>query len=539
MVHIVICMNAIKLLRTVGVSLAAFLLLAIGAIALVRGIDREGSSPEKVLTQHRAPHGDRYYRLNAGPANAWLVPLREQEGYLLIDTGYPDDYERFIEGIEFAGIKLEEIRYLFITHAHDEHAGFAARLKRETNCTLILPGLSLPDLARGRFDWQGVSVNPVIHVLGLLYNLVKTRTFEFEPVYPDTDDIILTGLESDIARDLGIDGRFVYTPGHSADSWSLVMDDGRGFVGDAAMNMLNVFGAGYRPIFMENREQVYDSLDTLRNAGVVLLLTGHGNAFAVNQLPVYTEKADTGPGLSVIPFFLLRLLPGFLLGFYLLYILRSAPRIWRVWIYILLFVLMRDLMTPFGLWRFDGSPVFWIRFAADGGLLIVLAVSSVIMSAAIWLFEKKRGPSPVWFNGSPLMAIIAGLGGAILVAGPLLLLQLGIEPGERGGIFPIRYIPVLILFSLSGNLLEELLFRGYLQMELCALKISPRLAAILSGLFFGFCHLFLAYTVSNIGAVLVVFAVWEGIVCGLLMKRFGLLSAVLTHGLAIALLAMS
>ena len=62
-------------------------------------------------------------------------------------------------------------------------------------------------------------------------------------------------------------------------------------------------------------------------------------------------------------------------------------------------------------------------------------------------------------------------------------------------------------------------------------------AALVSGLLFGLCHAFLATTVTQVGAPIVVFTVIEGVVAGLVYCRAGLLGASLAHGLAIFALA--
>ncbi|MGM0674475.1 MAG: CPBP family glutamic-type intramembrane protease [Spirochaetota bacterium] len=398
-------------------------------------------------------------------------------------------------------------------------------------------GESLDGLASGRFDWQGVSVNAAVEAAGRLYNAVKQRDFSFEPVVPGENDIILDESNTGVARRLGVAGTFIPTPGHSADSWSLVMDDGRAFVGDAAMNYLTILGTGRRPIFMEDRRTVYESMEVLRDAGAELMLTGHGPAFPADELPVFSPAADPGPGLAGLAEYLLRLTPGLSLVLILLWLTRRGSRSFRIWLYILAFIYMRDLMTPLGLWSVGSDPVLWLRFAADGPTLFALATGSLLVSLLIMVFERGRGPVLVWFTSRRVSAVGAGIIGAVAVAGPVLLLRIGILPGEVGGAFPAALVPGLPAVALAGNLLEELLFRGYLQEEFVGQGLRPITAAVASGVAFGFGHVFLAFTVTSVGLSLVLFALWEGILCGLLRLRYGLIAAVLTHGLAVALIA--
>lgn len=62
--------------------------------------------------------------LNAGNriVNNWIYPIKD--GYVVIDTGYENGFKKFKKNISKLHIKLDDIRYVFLTHAHDDHAGF-------------------------------------------------------------------------------------------------------------------------------------------------------------------------------------------------------------------------------------------------------------------------------------------------------------------------------------------------------------------------------------------------------------------------------
>lgn len=61
------------------------------------------------------------------PTNCFL--LRTKNGYLLIDTSFPEKYGIFVEELEKRNIKLAEIKYLLLTHYHDDHTMQALQLK--------------------------------------------------------------------------------------------------------------------------------------------------------------------------------------------------------------------------------------------------------------------------------------------------------------------------------------------------------------------------------------------------------------------------
>ena len=522
--------KALVLIVVIGILLAG------GAFLAVKALDNKiASSHDKIVTRYEDDNGRSYYKITPSVANAYLLPI--DEGYLMIDTGYPEDMQIVFDALSEEGVELSQIKYLFITHSHDDHAGFAAALKEKSGCRLILPEQSLSDLARGTFDWQGESVNLLVDISSRIYNFVNQRTFSFEPVLPTEDDIILSGNRASLPAHWDLQGAFIHTPGHSADSWSLVLQDGRAFVGDAAMNMLNLLGTGKRPIFMENRSEVYESFEKIKQEGATILFTGHGLPIHPAELPMLRDRASTGPGFGALLPYLGRLVIGIVLIVSFFLLAAKTELLMRIICYILAFILMRDLMTPFGFWTIFSDPVFGIRFAADPLLLGVLAFGSLALSLTIIRIERGLPKQVPLIDGQPLVAIAFGLLGSMLIIAPVVFFYRGIGQAERGGAVPLGLIPMILFLALCGNLLEELLFRGYLLHWLRLKDLSKSNAALASGLFFAICHLFLAFTVTDAGLSLILFVLWEGIICALLAMKFGLVSAVLSHGIAIGVLA--
>jgi glyoxylase-like metal-dependent hydrolase (beta-lactamase superfamily II) len=274
--------------KAILIILALACLLAAGLRLMAWVLDNRATDPAAMVARHADAGGRAFYRINAGINNSYLIPCRD--GWLMIDTGYPDDYERFKKALATTGIGIHAIRWLFITHAHDEHAGFAAALKRDTGCRLIVPEQSLRDLRAGQMVWNGRAVNRRIDVMSRLYGFVKRRDMRFPPVHPGAGDIILTEDDRTLMERIGIRGTILHTPGHSPDSWTLLTDDGRAFCGDAAMNFLNILGAAYRPIFITDERQAYESLRRLLAMGATAFYTGHGPAFGKETIEAVLER---------------------------------------------------------------------------------------------------------------------------------------------------------------------------------------------------------------------------------------------------------
>jgi len=71
-------------------------------------------------------------------------------GYSMIDTNMPGTYDRFLDKLGGLGIDLGDIKYLLLTHHHDDHVGFAADLLRDTDARVIAHELAVPILHRGQ-----------------------------------------------------------------------------------------------------------------------------------------------------------------------------------------------------------------------------------------------------------------------------------------------------------------------------------------------------------------------------------------------------
>jgi glyoxylase-like metal-dependent hydrolase (beta-lactamase superfamily II) len=60
-----------------------------------------------------------------GPASNWIV-VRDETGFMLIDSGYPADRALVLESIRHVGLHAADARAVLITHGHVDHTGSAA-----------------------------------------------------------------------------------------------------------------------------------------------------------------------------------------------------------------------------------------------------------------------------------------------------------------------------------------------------------------------------------------------------------------------------
>lgn len=236
--------------------------------------------------------------------------------------------------------------------------------------------------------------------------------------------------------------------------------------------------------------------------------------------------------MAILVSYGLHLAPGLLL-FGLWFALTPSRLVaMRILILLAAFVLMRDVMTPLGMWALSSE--VHIAFSANAWVLAMLGGLSVVLI----LLLKRAAPQLWrlirWSMSNPGVGVAVGFAVGCLIGVPLRLYQ-GIEPAVIAGYW--AWLPAMVVLAYGGNALEEVLFRGLLQGYL-EQQLTPLHAALISGVAFAACHTFLALSVTQLGWPVLVFTLIEGLACALVRMRHGVWPATLAHGTAIVLIAV-
>ena len=76
-----------------------------------------------------------------------------KSGYIMIDTGYDNGYYSVVKKLKKLNI---EVNYIFLTHAHDDHAGFLDEfLKKNPNVKVIIHPKAKDTLKKGQNSFEG------------------------------------------------------------------------------------------------------------------------------------------------------------------------------------------------------------------------------------------------------------------------------------------------------------------------------------------------------------------------------------------------
>ena len=181
--------------------------------------------------------------LKYGNTNCYYI--EGKNGSVLLDTDWAGTLQLFYSKIKELNIK--SIDYLLITHYHPDHMGIAQDIVENMNAKLLV------------VDVQ----QDYIHSSDKIFE--NDKNIRFKPII--TKPIIISCEQSrKFLNELGIDGEIIYTPGHSDDSISLILDKGIAFVGDLYdLNSAAAF----------NDEKITDSWERILSHNISKIYYGH------------------------------------------------------------------------------------------------------------------------------------------------------------------------------------------------------------------------------------------------------------------------
>jgi glyoxylase-like metal-dependent hydrolase (beta-lactamase superfamily II) len=89
-----------------------------------------------------------------------------------------------------------------------------------------------------------------------------------------------------------VNGNILYTPGHSKDSISILLDNGNAFVGDLVMNNFNSGNIKFMPFLVDNKDVVLEGWDKVIDNGAKIIYPAHGDYFTTDELILSKSKIE-------------------------------------------------------------------------------------------------------------------------------------------------------------------------------------------------------------------------------------------------------
>lgn len=214
--------------------------------------------------------GNLYY-VGANDIASYLIAT--PAGHILLDGGFVETVPIIRESVKKLGFKIEDVKILLNTHAHYDHAGGLAELKKLTGAKLHASEADAPALARGGKD------DPVLGNDGLF------PAVQVDRLVKDGDTVKLGG--STLTARL--------TPGHTAGctTWTMKVG-GLNAVFVCSTTVLPIAKLGAEPSYPGIAEDYARTFRVLRAIPCDLFLAAHGSFYNLKEKAERLKKGEGG-----------------------------------------------------------------------------------------------------------------------------------------------------------------------------------------------------------------------------------------------------
>ncbi|MDD4374510.1 MAG: MBL fold metallo-hydrolase [Bacteroidales bacterium] len=216
------------------------------------------------MKRWKTKSGYEIIQILSGRSNVFLLTNGDKN--VLIDTSVSRLWNRLQQRLKKLGIN--NIDYLFLTHAHFDHAANANRIKSKFNASVIIHKNEVGYLLKGdNILPKGTTfiTRPMVKVFSKLFS---SSLFKYDPCEPD----LVVDSYYDL-KDIGFHAYLIHTPGHTIGSMSLIVDDEIAMVGDT---MFGVFKWSVFPPYAEDEKIMIKSWGKLLATNCLIFIPSHG-----------------------------------------------------------------------------------------------------------------------------------------------------------------------------------------------------------------------------------------------------------------------
>ena len=228
----------------------------------------------------KEPRQSRILTIPMLSSNAYLVARGRQA--ILIDCGMKKKEKKILAALARMQLSPQDIQLIILTHTHYDHCGSIAALQQVTKAKVLVHQAEAACLEQGYCAFpKGTMWFPKI--MSAIGRALNKKVGRYAPVTPD----ILISKKFDL-QPYGIDGYVLPTPGHTAGSLSVVIEDNHAIVGDT---LFNIFKHSVYPPYATDQEILLKSGKRFLESGCELFYPGHGKPFTRERLQkTYVEK---------------------------------------------------------------------------------------------------------------------------------------------------------------------------------------------------------------------------------------------------------
>ena len=303
---------------------------------------------------------------SVGPVNAYLI---RDDPVTLVDCGplTPGAWDALRRGLRQAGVPVDRVERLVLTHPHHDHAGLARRVREVSGCPVLAHPVDRDRLLDVPGVWDGIAgfLREVCRRAGVPPGLREDldRTMEGLRRYTEPLDAVEPLGEGDVLDGAWGAWQVLHTPGHARGALCLwhpasgTLVSGDTLIPHISSNAILEPGGGR---FREHTlPQYLDALERIRALGSRRVLPGHGDpmgppgalirqrlAFHRHRCREILSRVDQA-GVPVTPWEIAReLFPGGDPGYVFLAVSEVVGHL--------------DLLASQGLVRFEGQDGGWL-----------------------------------------------------------------------------------------------------------------------------------------------------------------------------------
>jgi hydroxyacylglutathione hydrolase len=227
--------------------------------------------------------------LPLGLVNAHIVST--SSGCVLVDTGLPGSERKIGKALSKLGLTFNDIKLIVVTHAHVDHAGSAALMRKLSGAPILAHGGDAKYFSR-----EAAMTFCPTGWFGRLF--IKTNLM-FEPYVGFEPDILLNGSDTLDLTPYGVDGIVRHTPGHTAGSISVLLASKEALVGDLIASGILLGGIvrtdkAKRPPFEDDALTVAAELRDMVETGMTKFFMGHGGPLDASEVYRHANRLTTG-----------------------------------------------------------------------------------------------------------------------------------------------------------------------------------------------------------------------------------------------------
>lgn len=201
---------------------------------------------------------------------------------ILIDTGSPGEIDAIAAALAEKKIHMRELALILLTHGHADHAGSAGPMRINLPIPLACHVADVEMVKKGE--------HRPFETIGLEAKIIKQMVpHKFPRISPDVK------FEDELHLDeYGVAGKVIHTPGHTAGSVSVILDNGEAIIGDVLRG--GYFGGTllrHKPLmhyFAEDESQIKASLAKIMSYEPHTLHVGHGGSLSADSIRRYMRK---------------------------------------------------------------------------------------------------------------------------------------------------------------------------------------------------------------------------------------------------------